>query len=149
MIRKLAVLVASVCWLGFVPVAPGTVGSLAALALAWFLPTSSCLIMGALVLATMLFGLVATHIATKGSGDPSWVVIDEVAGMWLALVGLPVAIVPFALAFVLFRLLDIYKPCGIKHLQCLPGAWGVMFDDLAAGAVTALLVRAIFYIKPF
>ena len=74
------------------------------------------------------------------SDDPSEVVSDEVAGMWLALIGIPVTWPGLLAAFLLFRLFDVWKPGPINRLQNLPGGWGVMMDDVAAGAVAGGLV---------
>ncbi len=74
------------------------------------------------------------------SHDPSEVVIDEVAGMWIALLGAPLTAPHLLAAFLLFRLFDVWKPGPIDRLQNLPGGWGVMADDVAAGAVAGLLV---------
>lgn len=146
---RIARFCASFGGIGFVPKAPGTAGSLAALVIAWFLPTVSIGLVLAIVTATFLGGLVVTQVATQGHGDPSWIVIDEVVGMWLALTGLPHTLEVFVVTFFAFRLFDIYKPCGINALQRLPGAWGVMLDDVAAGLATAALMRLVLYIMPF
>ena len=74
------------------------------------------------------------------SDDPSEVVIDEVAGMWIALLGAPISGPHLLSAFLLFRLFDIWKPGPSDRLQNLPGGWGIMADDVAAGAVAGLLV---------
>ena len=78
--------------------------------------------------------------------DPSEIVIDEVAGMWCALLGAPQSLWIFLAAFAGFRFLDIVKPGPIRRLEQLPGGWGVMLDDLAAGLLTlagVLAVRAV------
>ncbi len=78
---------------------------------------------------------------TSGITDPSIVVIDEVAGMWLALLGCGPILWQFAAGLVLFRLLDILKPGPIARVQSLPRGWGIMVDDLVAGGITlAVLV---------
>ena len=140
---------ASLFGVGFSPIMPGTAGSLVTLLVAWFFFDASWLPL--LVAAAIVFfvGLLVTHIATDGQGDPSWVVIDESAGMLLALVAVPHTLLAFAIAFILFRFFDIYKPLGINALQRLPGAWGVMLDDIAAGLAAAVLAHGIFYIMPF
>jgi phosphatidylglycerophosphatase A len=89
-----------------------------------------------------------------GTKDPSVVVVDEVAGqfvtLWLAWVLGPApsggkALIGFlALGFVLFRLLDIFKPYPIRKFEQLKGGWGIMADDLAAGVVAALILYILF-----
>ena len=81
--------------------------------------------------------------AQSGRRDPSIVVIDEAAGMWCALLGARPVWWYFQAAFDVFRLLDVLKPGPIHRLQELPGGWGVMMDDLAAGAVTLVLMTTI------
>ena len=136
-------LVASAGGVGWLPKAPGTWGSLAAaLAGAALLagPGQAGLAL-AIVLAT-LAGLWAIPRATV-EADPGWVVIDEVAGMWLAM--LPLQRPGWRgclLAFALFRLLDITKPGPIGLIDRIPGRVGVMGDDLLAGLLTAALLWA-------
>lgn len=88
----------------------------------------------AVLVATVIGIPAATRIAQEsGREDPGFVVIDEVAGQWLTLVvckpDWPHALVALAL----FRLFDITKPLPIRKLEALPGGWGIMLDDLAAG----------------
>ena len=97
----------------------------------------------AVLLATAIGIPAATRVAREsGREDPGHVVIDEVAGQWLTLVvckpDWPHALVALAL----FRLFDITKPWPIRKLERLPGGWGIMLDDLAAGlfGLVALLL---------
>ncbi len=133
-------LIASFFGAGLLPRAPGTWGSLAALAVGAVLLAASPWLLAAGVVAATLAGLWAIPRA-GGDGDPGWVVIDEVAGMWLTMLPLagPSAL-GLGLAFALFRLLDIAKPGPIGAIDRYPGAAGVMGDDLAAGAAGAALL---------
>ena len=65
--------------------------------------------------------------------DPSEVVIDEATGMGIALFMLPHSITLYTMAFILFRIFDIFKPSFIYRVQNLPGGWGIMLDDVLAG----------------
>jgi len=120
--------------------APGTVGSAVALALGaamlhWYPPA-----LPVAALAAYLAGLWVVKTAQL-EHDPGWVVIDEFAGQWIAM--LPLAgtnPIGLAAAFVLFRLLDIVKPGPIKLAELQGGAAGVMNDDVVAGAIAALLL---------
>ena len=136
-------LVASGFGAGLLPRAPGTWGSLAALAAgAALLGVSHWLLASGVAVAT-LAGFWAIPRA-GGEMDPGWVVIDEVAGMWLTM--LPLAApspLGLALAFAVFRALDIAKPGPIGMIDRWPGAAGVMGDDLAAGLAGAALVWAV------
>lgn len=149
MIKIFARAIASLFGIGFVPAMPGTVASAATLVGTWLVLGCSWQLMLVSAMAVFLIGLVVTHIATGGRGDPSWVVIDEAAGMLLALVVVPHTTSAFILAFGLFRFFDIYKPFGISRIQNIPGAWGVMLDDIAAGLAAAMVMQAIIYVKPF
>jgi phosphatidylglycerophosphatase A len=139
---------------GFLPIAPGTWGSLAAI------PIAHVIVMFWGVWGLAGFALAVAVIGTHASGetarlrgakDPGEVVVDEVAGQAIAL--LPVyALVPpdavvlristILLAFLLFRILDVWKPGPIGALERLPGGMGIMADDLLGGAVAGAMVAA-------
>lgn len=127
---------------GFAPVAPGTVASAAALAVgAALFAVSPWLLLGAAVAASVAGYIAITRV--DAAGDPGWIVIDEVAGQWLTLLGLAqLSWAGCAMAFVLFRLLDITKlgPVGWADRQHNP--FGIMADDIIAGIIGALLLVA-------
>ncbi len=140
----LARLVASFGGVGFLPRAPGTWGSAIALVMgaALLALDGQRVLVAALVLA-VLAGLWAIPRA-GGDADPGWVVIDEVAGMWLAMLPLSrPGWLGLLAAFGLFRLFDITKPGPIGMLDRVPGRFGIMGDDLAAGLAAAVLVAAL------
>jgi phosphatidylglycerophosphatase A len=130
--------------------APGTAGSLVALLLApWlFLPLGPWGRCGVLVLVFFLGAWAAGRAETLlGRKDPGEVVVDELLGQWLAYALLPVHTqgspldAALILGFVLFRILDIVKPGPIRRCETLlPGGFGVMLDDAAAGAMAACLL---------
>ena len=135
-------------WSGLLPKAPGTWGSLVAVVMAWFIQTA----FGpngtaALLLATIAVFFVgwwaAGHYEGRMDGDdPGEIVIDEVAGQWLACLFLPPEIWLYALAFVLFRMFDIFKPWPVDHLDKHgSGGLGIMQDDMAAGLYTLLILQ--------
>lgn len=130
---------------------PGTWGSVAAVLLwalyAYFAHPSAVALLIALAVGIVLsvaLGVPAATIAAReaGSEDPSFVVIDEVAGQWIALLWCPFDWKHGLLALFLFRLFDITKPWPIRKLEALPEGWGVIFDDVAAG-VYALALGAL------
>jgi phosphatidylglycerophosphatase A len=90
-----------------------------------------------------VLGVVAAQLVeqTAHRHDPPFVVIDEVVGMLLTLVALPLRTGVLLAAFLCFRALDIAKPYPIRRLERQPGGWGIMLDDLAAGVAANLLVR--------
>ncbi|MDZ3823017.1 MAG: phosphatidylglycerophosphatase A [Pseudoxanthomonas sp.] len=129
---------------GLAPWAPGTAGSLVALAL-WlaFLQAgpSPALQALAVLLAIGPCVLAADWAARRlGRKDPGCVVSDELAGQWLALLAAPPAWPWWLAAFVLFRIFDIAKPWPMRALERLPGGLGIVLDDLAAGAYAAALL---------
>jgi phosphatidylglycerophosphatase A len=76
------------------------------------------------------------------------VVVDEVVGMWVTLVGLPLGVFTAAAGFVLFRIMDVAKPWPARDLEGLPGGWGIMADDVAAGLYAHLLLRVALLVWP-
>jgi phosphatidylglycerophosphatase A len=121
---------------------PGTWGSVAAVLLwaayAWLAHPSAAALTLALdagIALSLLFGIPAATIVARESGrkDPQFVVIDEVAGQWIALLGSPADWRHALIALALFRLFDITKPFPVRQLENLPEGWGIVFDDVAAG----------------
>lgn len=149
----LARIIASLGIVGRTPLAPGTAGSLCAVifcvASLQFMPEFLASWWFALwALFFTLIGLWATNyclVQENNNKDPSWIVIDEVAGQTLTYsLVLPQLVTGChwmaAAGFALFRLFDITKPFGIKKMEALPGAWGVMSDDLLAGFYAAIVL---------
>lgn len=133
---------------GLLKPGPGTYGAVAALLLwlsaahVWH-PGAVASAIGTLVAAIIatLAGIPAATIVAREAGreDPGFVVIDEVAGQWIALIAMRPDWKHAALGLVLFRLFDIWKPWPVRKLEALPGGTGIMLDDVAAG-VLALVV---------
>lgn len=126
--------IATFLGIGKIPLAPGTWASLAAAPLFYTLIDYPLIHLGTLV-AVYFLGVYATGAYAKeiGDADPSSAVMDEVLGMGVAMWAIPRQW-PFVLmAFILFRLFDIWKPYPIHRVEKLPGGWGVMTDDLVAG----------------
>lgn len=142
---KLAFVLSTWFGCGLSPVAPGTAGSAAALAIAYWLPWPP-LAIALLGLAITPIGIWAADVTAKQMGreDPGLVVIDEVAGQWLTLAGAAtISWKSLLIGFLLFRLFDIWKPFPINRLERLPGGLGIMADDLAAGVCGALVIFVI------
>lgn len=127
---------------GLLKPGPGTWGSVAAVLLwaayAWLAHPSPLTLLIALLIGialTLVFGVPAATIVERESGrhDPGFVVIDEVAGQWIALLFCPVDWRHALIALVLFRLFDITKPFPVRRLERLPAGWGIVFDDVTAG----------------
>jgi phosphatidylglycerophosphatase A len=124
------------------------VGSAVALVLLWLIPFSRPVLAWVLV-AVIAAGLWAGGRVERvlGQKDPGIIVVDEVAGMTLSVVLLPRTVSVLLVAFVLFRIFDVWKPFPARESQALTGGLGVMIDDLIAGAYALILVmgaRALF-----
>lgn len=145
---RLARLIAAGLGTGYAPFAPGTVASAASVVVgAPLLFVSPWLLLVAAV-AVCLLGHYVITIADP-DGDPRWVVIDEVAGQWMAMLTLPaVGLVGCGLAFFLFRVFDITKPWPISWADRQHGAFGIMADDVIAGWIVALLLLAVRLLRP-
>lgn len=154
--RLIARAIATVGFVGYVPVAPGTVGSLVgwllglvlvSVSTAPFTPHAVVLFLGvcAGVLVCFGIGVVTSGTVERESGqhDPSYVVIDEFVGMWAVVLACPFVVqVPWlaGAALVLFRIFDITKPPPLKWLSRKSGGWGIMLDDLGASGYAVLIL---------
>lgn len=142
------VLLATWFGVGYLPKAPGTWGSLAALPFAWLLQVYT----GApgLLLASLLvfiIGILASnsYMARSGSHDPGAIVIDEVAGQWLTLALVPADLTLYVIGFILFRLVDIFKPWPASWAdKKLDGGLGVMLDDVLAALYSGAVVYSLY-----
>ena len=137
--HRIGIALASVGGLGYVPIAPGTVGAAAGLLLYWLLPMDAAVQVAVLAIV-LVAGVWSSGISASVSGnaDPSQIVIDEVAGQLVACLLLPKTFPHLAIAFMMFRVFDIGKWFPMKQLERLPGGWGIMADDIAAGALARL-----------
>ncbi len=155
------------CGVGYLPLAPGTWGSLVAvggymlLRRAWFphsdiehsLYSGTFLLLEVILIATLtILGIWAASRTERvlQVKDPGKVVIDEVAGQFLALIAVPITLtgppVLMLAAFILFRFFDIVKPYPARKLESLHGGLGIMADDLVAGAYAAIVVGVIVWL---
>lgn len=133
---------------GFVPRAPGTVGSLVALPIYGLLHLLSPAAYGLAVLAMFAFGVwICGRVARRlGDPDPGLIVWDEIVGMLVTLFMAPAGIAYVALGFALFRFFDIVKPFPVAQSQALPGGFGVVVDDVLAGVYSALALQGVAWI---
>ena len=144
--ERFAVVLASWGGCGFVPAASGTVASAVAVGLAYLVAEGLGLAtvwLAALSLALLAPAIWSAGVACKyfGHEDPPEVVIDEVVGQWLALAAVnPADWKQWLAAFLLFRALDIAKPFPLRRLERLPGGYGVVADDVAAGLCVMIVL---------
>ena len=143
MITRLGLAVATVCGVGYAPVAPGTFGSAAGLLVWWLLPASPAAQASAIVIVFAV-GSWGGNIAERhfGRTDPGQVVIDEVMGMLITLWLNPVGWQGALAGFLLFRVFDVIKPWPANRLEQLHGGVGVMADDGMAAIYANLALRA-------
>jgi phosphatidylglycerophosphatase A len=145
---------------GNAPFAPGTMGSLAALPIAYVVHSVfGGAVLAVMALSTFILGVWVSEIymeMNQRKDDPKEVVIDEVAGQWLLLSVMPLNIYGYVLGFVLFRALDIFKPWPISWVdKNVKGGLGVMFDDILAafiGLMLFLIIGSLIpaeYVTPF
>jgi phosphatidylglycerophosphatase A len=127
---------------GFSPVASGTVGSAVGLAFYSIPGFENPTILLPLSLLVLALGIRASDAMEKVYGhDPGEVTIDEVLGMWISLLFLPKTILVAALAFFIFRILDIVKPFPARRFDNLHGGYGIMLDDVVSAIYTNLLLQ--------
>jgi len=127
--------------------------ALLALPVAWFLRPYPWALAG-VVVALFLLGVWGSYsVGHQGwKHDDPRITLDEFCGMFVAVLWIPQpqsvpgSILIFTIAFAVFRALDIFKPPPLRLIECLPGGWGVMADDLAAGLVTNGILRLIMLI---
>jgi phosphatidylglycerophosphatase A len=144
----IARLIATWFYCGYSPAAPGTVGSAAAILIAWILhayagqPAVAFAFFG---VALAIPGIWAADVTARNMNlkDPGLVVVDEVVGQWITLAGATaVNWHSWLLAFALFRIFDIWKPAPVRQLEKLPGGFGIVLDDAMAGVYGALVLFA-------
>jgi len=146
--QKTVIFVSTGFYLGKIPFAPGTFGSIPGLLLAYLISLSS-LFYGTVMILIFIAG--AIFISNEAetlfqSKDPKQIVIDEAAGMGVALLGLPFNMETAAAGFILFRLFDILKPFPIKIVERkLPGGTGIVMDDVLAGVFANIILRILFF----
>jgi phosphatidylglycerophosphatase A len=146
---KIAMMIASFFYVGFVPVVPGTFGSLATFVIYFALfPLHSWQAYLAAIILVIAVGVWAASRAELDSKivDPSFVVIDEVAGQLITLFLIPFTWYYALCGFVLFRALDIIKPSPARQAEKLPGGWGIMMDDVFAGIYGNLIMHGIVFL---
>ena len=149
--RRLAVFVCSFGYIGFFPVAPGTVGSAAGVAV--YLAAQHVavpFIQLLLIVACFALGVALTRPCEEDLRCiyPGTIVIDEVMGMLITLFMIPVGWGGLLLGFLLFRAFDVVKPFPARQLERLHGGLGVMADDAMAAIYANLLLRGAYYLAP-
>jgi phosphatidylglycerophosphatase A len=135
---------------GYMPIVPGTFGSLAAL-LIYFIPGfEKPVIIIPAIIVFMVYGIYVGNKFDKVYGkDPRQCTIDELVGMWISLLFLPKRIVVSVIAFIVWRVFDIVKPFPARNLEKLEGGLGIMIDDVVAGFYSLIVLQVLLYIFKF
>jgi phosphatidylglycerophosphatase A len=140
----IATVIATVFFIGYIPFAPGTFGTLAAMVTIWLLRPG--LESQAVILAVVaIAGVLSAHKAEKALAEPDskHIVIDEFAGYLVSVFSLPLTGWYLLAAFILFRFFDILKPPPIRNIERMTGGGlGIMLDDIVAGIFTNALLQA-------
>lgn len=149
--KRLGLLLATCGYLGFIPVAPGTIGSAAGVAL-YYLVRASGLpwVEAAVIVLLFAAGVWASGVAEQvlRGTDPGPVVIDEVVGILITLAWIPVTPLGALAGFLIFRLLDVVKPWPARQLESLHGGLGIMADDAMAAVYGHLVLRGLVFAAP-
>ncbi|MGE5270709.1 MAG: phosphatidylglycerophosphatase A [Thiohalocapsa sp.] len=149
-------LIATWFGVGLMPVLPGTWASLAALPIGWILMAlggPAALAAAAALLFAIGCWASGRVAAASGLLDPNFIVVDEVAAQWLALLPAPLDWRAYAVAFIAFRVFDIFKPWPANIIdRRLKGGFGIMLDDVAAAFYAALILvligQGVFGVRP-
>lgn len=143
-------ILASCFGVGYLPICPGTFGSLAAVGLYAVLARFSLFPQIVIICIIFLIGVWTAQRAEAvlNKKDPSVVVIDEVVGYLITMCFVPFTIAAALIGFFLFRLFDILKPFPIRRFEKMPGGWGIMMDDVLAGIYASVMLRVILCFIP-
>lgn len=132
---------------GFYKKAPGTAGSLVALII-YLIPgmENPTILIGLISFFSALNIIIAPSFIKEYGNDPKQFTIDEFVGTWISLFLLPKKIWFILPAFIIWRIIDIFKPFPIRHIEKLKGAWGILLDDVFAGLVTNIIFQLIIFL---
>jgi phosphatidylglycerophosphatase A len=145
--RHLITMLATGCYIGYTPKAPGTAGSILGLCIIWSLADTSSLLYIILTIVLLILGIWVSGRAEIYFGhDGSQIVIDEIIGVMITFVWIPLTVHTLIIGFILFRIMDIVKPFPADRAQKLPGGIGVVADDVIAAVYAHLLLQGILII---
>lgn len=144
---------------GYTPIAPGTAGAIVGCLMLWgYLQYSSInystinnntnfqlLFLGVIILTTLIGVWNARTLEPEWGEDPQRIVIDEIVGVWINLLFVPLTLQNILIGLVLFRFFDILKPLGIRKMERFKNGWGVMLDDVVAGIYGNIVLQIILY----
>lgn len=135
---------------GYFPLAPGTMGSLAILIAYWICPELNGMQLAMIIVGLSVLGIYSATITEnemksklgkERGNDPGIIVIDEIVGMLIALLLQPKTTFFLISAFILFRIFDIAKPYPARKMEKLRGGWGIVLDDVVAGIYANIVIQ--------
>lgn len=146
-VQKINKSIATLFFIGYTPLAPGTLASLIAIAV-YFLVKDNAILYLFLTLFSLVMGFVSSSAAERdfSEKDPPQIVIDEFSSMLLVYLFIPFSFRLLVIGFLLFRFFDILKIPPIKKLQSLPSGYGIMLDDIAAAILTNIILQVLVFI---
>jgi phosphatidylglycerophosphatase A len=149
--KRVAEFVATTGGLGYLPLAPGTWAA-AFSAILWCVicfTSPNPFVWQLTLMPILIYGGVycSEKILKENEKDPSHIVIDEFAGLWLTLLFVQPSYKNAIAGFILFRIFDIAKPFGIRKMEQFKKGWGIMLDDLLAGLYSNLILQSIVFFK--
>ncbi|MCF8001580.1 MAG: phosphatidylglycerophosphatase A [Halanaerobiales bacterium] len=144
--KKITELIASCFYIGYIPGAPGTYGSLFALLI---ISQFNIITHNIGLIFFIVIGLIFSTLMEKHTGkkDDQRIVIDEFVGMLITFYFVEPRFSYLVIGFILFRLYDIYKPYPIKKIQKLSSGWGIMLDDILAGVYARIVLQIIIFLE--
>ena len=139
-IQKLLLFLTSCGFIGYLPFAPGTYASVLGCVLVYLFPFHSIFINLFFVCCFIIFSIICINMLKFDGRDPGYIVIDEMAGMFVTMAGHKATILNILIGFVLFRVFDIIKPYPIKKIEDLGKGYGIVADDILAGIFANLVL---------
>ena len=143
--ERLAFVLATGFGSGYSPFAPGTAGSAVGLLFVWGMSYLSLPGQLIAVLIVTVLSMIAADIVARSTGlkDPGLIVADEIAGMMVTMIAIPLSATSLVLGFILFRVMDVVKPPPARQFEHFKGGIGIVADDLMAGVYAHLALRAV------
>jgi len=149
---KIIKIIATLFYTGYFPFAPGTIGTLFAVGVYLLIPEAFIIKLSIALPSLIILSLLGVYITGSAeksmSKDDRRIVLDEFVGFFFGLIFLPKNFVLIIVAFILFRVFDIFKPEPIFRLQKLKSGWGIMSDDIVAGIYTNICLQIIIRLFP-
>ncbi len=145
-IQRISEQISTVFGIGYTVYAPGTMGSLFGLLLYMFIKDIPVIWYVIFIVVLFIIGVLVSDVIEDiyGIKDPSFVVIDEVVGMLIAMIAVPYSPMIAILGFLLFRIIDIAKIPPLNWLEKFQGGFGIMIDDAVGGLIVNIILQALF-----